>query len=184
MTRSSALIRTSTPAGTLPGCPARLALTTRVLGTPSQFASSCSNSYHTTTETVCFFLPAARGSPSLMTSTSGSSLTWRRWGWSLASSPRVGATQTSGLRNTASSIALWKTSTGSITRTRLETTGWAHTLVRVGMWLLTDDRRTSSFVPSASVKSRKKKSAAAQSRALTGLFEGCHIFMQSVLDAA
>lgn len=102
-TRSAALIRTSTPAGTPPGCPTRLASTTKASGKSWRPSSS----YHSgeSTTNICWLLLGARGSPSLTTSISGSRSTWRRWGWCLASSLRVGVTPKSGLPNTASSIA-------------------------------------------------------------------------------
>lgn len=125
-TRSAAPIRTSTPAGTPPGSPPRLALTTKALGMSQQpGSSSCCYTECTAVKeyNICSLLSGVHGSPSLTTSISGSRLTWRRWVWCLASSPRAAVMLMSGSLNTASSTALWTPSTGSTTKTRQETTG-------------------------------------------------------------
>lgn len=67
--------------------------------------------------------PGVPGSPSSRTTASGCRLTWSRWLWCLGSSLRAAAMLTSGSPSTASSTARTKTSTGSTTKTRLETTG-------------------------------------------------------------
>lgn len=124
------------------------------------------------------YLLGVRGSPSLTTSISGSRLTWGRWAWCLASWLRVGVTLMSGLPNTASSIAPWKPSTGSIIKTRQETTGWAHKTASdknsKTLWLLINFINMNSF--------------AAHSRLLSQFdsFKSrrCCIIVESVDDAA
>lgn len=63
------------------------------------------------------------GSPSFRTTPSGCRSTWGRWRWCLGSWLRAAATPTSGSLSTACSTARMRSSTGSTTKTRPETTG-------------------------------------------------------------
>lgn len=64
------------------------------------------------------------GCLSSRTAVSGCRSTSGRWWWCLGSSLRAAVTLRSGSPSTAFSTASTKHSTGSITKTRLETTGW------------------------------------------------------------
>lgn len=73
---------------------------------------------------VSMLVPAGvPGSPSFRTTPSGCRSIWGMRRSCLGSWPRVGAMPTSGSPSTASSTARTKNSTGSTTKTRLETTG-------------------------------------------------------------
>lgn len=100
----------------------------------SWFIMVCQSSVDSLTLCVCcepaapvpvsVLVPAGvPGSPSFRTTPSGCRSIWGMRRSCLGSWPRVGAMPTSGSPSTASSTARTKNSTGSTTKTRLETTG-------------------------------------------------------------